>query len=181
MTKLLMKVGVAGSGAMGSGIAQVAAMAGHPVVLLDSNASALDKARQSLQNSLAKLCEKNKLSQGADVEIMGRISFSSDLSAFSGCGLVIEAVVEKLEVKQDLFSGIEQFLSPEAILATNTSSLSVVSIGAKCKKRDRVIGIHFFNPAAIMPLVEVVPAFVTDPSVVVQCRDLIASWVSCPL
>ena len=174
-------IGVAGAGAMGSGIAQVAAMSGHSVVLYDTQESALKKAVAGLSAGLSKLVEKGKLPSGEDAKVMSRIQSTADLNSFAGCKLVIEAVVERLDVKQQLFSSLESIVSEDAVLATNTSSLPVVAIAAACKRRERVAGIHFFNPAAIMPLVEIVPSFITDVQVTDFCFQLIRSWGKLPV
>ena len=172
----MIKVGVIGSGAMGSGIAQVAATAGHAVIIYDSNKSALEKSKSSLESTLKKLVEKQKISEQKATEISSLITYADDLKSFSECGLVIEAVVENLEVKQKIFSELENTVSGECILASNTSSLSITSIASACKNTNRVVGIHFFNPAPIMPLVEIIPGISTDKNVVETSRKLIDSW-----
>ncbi|HTN46881.1 MAG TPA: 3-hydroxyacyl-CoA dehydrogenase NAD-binding domain-containing protein [Flavipsychrobacter sp.] len=167
-------VGVIGSGAMGSGIAQVAAMAGHSVVLYDNNASSLTKARESLSGTLKKLEEKGKIASAG--EILSRLSFAGELQAIAPCGLVIEAIVEKLEVKKAVFEAVEKLVDATCIIATNTSSLSVTSIAAACLDASRVIGLHFFNPAPLMALVEVIPAIQTRPGLVDEMKSLMTSW-----
>lgn len=170
------KIGVLGAGAMGSGIAQIAATYGHEVVLFDSNATSLDKARESLDNLLKSLAEKGKISANDASAIYQRITFADDANKYKGCELVIEAVIENLEVKQTVFRELEHIAGPDCILATNTSSLSVVSIAAACEKPGRVLGIHFFNPAPLMPLVEIIPALTTNAAVTAMARKLIDSW-----
>ncbi|MCG3166608.1 MAG: Fatty acid oxidation complex subunit alpha [Bacteroidia bacterium] len=172
----MIKVGVIGSGAMGSGIAQVAATAGHTVVLYDNNSSALQKAKSSLEATLKKLVEKQKITEQKANEISDRISYDDDLKSFSSCGLIIEAIVENLELKEKLFSELENIVSDDCVLASNTSSLSITSIASACKKTNRVLGIHFFNPAPLMPLVEIIPGISTDKSIVETSRKLIDSW-----
>ncbi len=172
-------VGVIGSGAMGSGIAQVAAMAGHSVVLCDNNRSALDKASKSLETILKKLEEKGKINSVA--EVFGRFTFTTDIQGLSACGLVIEAIVEQLDIKKKVFAQVEELVSAECILATNTSSLSVTSIAAACNDPKRVMGLHFFNPAPLMALVEVVPAVQTDPALVAYAVDLMRQWGKAPV
>jgi len=174
-----MITGVIGSGAMGSGIAQVAAVAGHTVVLYDNNNAALDKAKANLLGTFQKLQEKGKITDAA--EMMQRFRFVSELSAFADCGLVIEAIVEKLDVKKAVFSELESVVAPTCILATNTSSLSVTSIAAACKKAERVLGLHFFNPAPLMALVEVIPAVQTEPSLIGEAKQLMANWGKVPV
>ena len=170
------QIGIVGSGAMGAGIAQVAATAGHEVFVYDNNQTALDKAKTNLENTLKKLTEKQKLTEQASKDISARIRFVSDLNTFKDCALIIEAIVENLEVKQKLFSELENIVSQECILASNTSSLSIASIASACKKADRVIGIHFFNPAPVMPLVEIIPGIMTDFDVMKKSRALIDTW-----
>lgn len=167
-------IGVIGAGAMGSGIAQVAAMAGHKVVLFDANSTAVAKAKTSLGNILAKMAEKGKIASAE--EMMGRFEFASDINAFKECGLVIEAIVENLDIKKKVFAEAEAIVSNDCILATNTSSLSVTSIAAACKNPGRVIGLHFFNPAPLMALVEVIPAVQTEPAITDTCKQLMADW-----
>src|SRR5690606_10290538 len=115
-----------------------------------------EKAKTNLTNTLNKLQEKGKITDAA--AILGRLHFADSLSALSACGLIIEAIVEKLDIKKSVFAEVENIVSHHCILATNTSSLSVTSIAAACKKPERVIGLHFFNPAPLMALVEIIPA-----------------------
>ena len=171
-----MKIGVLGSGAMGSGIAQVAATNGHKVVLVDSNAEALKEASDKLQKILARLVEKGKVDENTSEAIFSRIEFTTDNQQFVGCGLIIEAIVESLNIKKIVFSELENIVGNECVLATNTSSLSVASIAAACNKSERVIGIHFFNPAPLMPLVEIIPAVQTSQATTKSARDLIDKW-----
>ncbi|RYD56827.1 MAG: 3-hydroxybutyryl-CoA dehydrogenase [Sphingobacteriales bacterium] len=172
-------IGVIGSGAMGSGIAQVAAMAGHKVVLYDNNSAALEKAQASLKQTLAKLQEKGKVAS-AD-EVMGRFRFASELTAFADCGLIIEAIIENLDVKKKLFDIVEQAVSETCVLASNTSSLSITSIAAACKKPERVMGLHFFNPAPLMALVEVIPAVQSDAALIDDAMKLMKEWGKVPV
>lgn len=172
-------IGVIGAGAMGSGIAQVAAMAGHRVVLFDTNTAALDKAKASLTSTLNKLAEKGKIADANAV--LARFQFATELSAFANCGLIIEAIIENLDIKKKVFADVEAVVSESCVLATNTSSLSVTSIAAACKKADRVIGLHFFNPAPLMALVEIIPAVQTDAALVNTCKELMAVWGKAPV
>jgi 3-hydroxybutyryl-CoA dehydrogenase len=172
-------VGVVGAGAMGSGIAQVAAVAGHRVVLADADGNAIARARDGLGKTLAREVEKGRLSAGADAAILDRIELVpgvDDLSRFRECGLVIEAIVERLDVKRGLFTSLEAVVPDECVLATNTSSLPVAAIGAACRRAERVLGIHFFNPAPVMPLVEIVPSLATSTSITAAARALVDSW-----
>jgi 3-hydroxybutyryl-CoA dehydrogenase len=172
-------VGVVGAGAMGTGIAQLAAVAGHVVVLSDESEIALDKAKTNLTATLQKLQEKGKLAN-AD-EVLNRISYSDNPDALKPCGLVIEAVVEKLDVKQGLFRTIEEAVGDDCILASNTSSLSITSIAAACKKPSRVMGLHFFNPAPLMALVEIIPAIQTDEALLPAAKQLMQQWGKIPV
>lgn len=172
----MMTVGIIGSGAMGAGIAQVAATAGHTVLVFDNDPKAIEKAKTNLSATLNKLVEKGKISSGISKGITERTQFVSDLKQLSACGLIIEAIIENLGVKQKLFSDLEQIVSQDCILASNTSSLSIASIASGCKKAGRVIGIHFFNPAPLMPLVEIIPAITTDTDIANASKTLIDSW-----
>ena len=174
-------VGIVGAGAMGAGIAQVAAAAGHRVVLSDSKAGASGKARETMTAGFGKLIEKGKFTPTGRDELLARISFvdallARDLSIYKDCGIVIEAVVEDLAAKRTLFTALGGVVAPAAILATNTSSLSVASIASAPANPSRVVGIHFFNPAPVMPLVEIVPALSTDAAVTASARALVDSW-----
>jgi 3-hydroxybutyryl-CoA dehydrogenase len=155
------KTGVVGSGAMGSGIAQVAATAGHEVILFDANVSALEKAKAGIESSLTKLVSKQKITAEEAKTIAGRIAFAQSISDFSSCGIIIEAIIEDIDIKKKLFTDLEAAVSDQCILATNTSSLSVTSIAGDSKNAARVVGIHFFNPATLMPLVEIIPGVQT--------------------
>lgn len=172
-------IGVIGAGAMGSGIAQVAAQAGHNVILFDAAEASLQKAQSSLSSTLKKLQEKGKLAN-AD-EIFARFTFANSLRQFKDCSLIIEAIVENLEVKKKVFADAEAVVSDDCILATNTSSLSVTSIAAACKKADRVIGLHFFNPAPLMALVEVIPAIQTRAGLADEMKSLMQAWGKTPV
>jgi 3-hydroxybutyryl-CoA dehydrogenase len=171
-----MKIGVLGAGTMGSGIAQVAATAGHEVVLVDINDVQLGKAKTSLDKILMRLVEKEKISQQEKNDIFQRITFANALSDFSGCALIIEAIVEDLSIKKKVFAELENIVDEACILASNTSSLSIASIGAALQKPDRIMGIHFFNPAPLMPLVEIIPAVQTSPEILEKTKNLIDSW-----
>lgn len=164
---------------MGAGIAQVAAVAGHSVVLYDTNTAALDKAKANLSATLQKLQEKGKVSNAA--EIMQRFTFAGEVSAFAGCGLIIEAIVEKLEIKKTVFAEVEKVVSDDCVLASNTSSLSITSIAAACNKPSRVLGLHFFNPAPLMALVEIIPAVQTDEALIPAAKALMEAWGKVPV
>lgn len=172
----MIQIGIIGSGAMGSGIAQVAAMAGHKVKVYDNNPTALQKAEINLKATLAKLVEKQKIDESKLNSIISNTHYTSSLNDFKECGLIIEAIVEILEVKQKVFAELENIVNENCILASNTSSLSIASISSACKKQDRVIGIHFFNPAPLMPLVEIIPSITTSAEVLNDSKKIIDSW-----
>lgn len=170
------KIGIVGSGAMGAGIAQVAATAEHDVYIYDNNPASLEKAKNNLIASLSKLVEKQKLTKEQANSIQSKSHFISQLSSFSNCDLIIEAIIENLEVKQKVFSELESLVSETCVLATNTSSLSIASIASACKNPSRFLGIHFFNPATLMPLVEIIPGIATQTNLVNEIKKLIDSW-----
>ena len=171
-----MKIGVIGAGAMGTGIAQVAAEAGHNVFVYDTRDVALVKAKQKLHATFSKLVEKGKFTQQYAEEVLQRILFEDNLLDFAECGLVIEAIVERLDAKRSVFKSLESIVSDNCILATNTSSLSIAAISSGLNNPDRLIGIHFFNPAPLMPLVEIVPSLQTSDEVTQTAESLIKSW-----
>jgi 3-hydroxybutyryl-CoA dehydrogenase len=172
----LFKIGVIGSGAMGSGIAQVAALAGHEVHVYDANPVAAQSAASNMRVSLQKLVEKGKCTEDKYNLALKNVIFQSSIEKLNTCDLIIEAIVEDISVKQEVFSALESIVSDKCILASNTSSLSIASMASICNKPERFIGIHFFNPANIMPLVEVIPALQTDSSVTEIAIALIQSW-----
>ncbi len=171
-----MNIAIIGSGTMGSGIAQVAATSGCTVKLFDLNQEALTKSKNALEITLSKLLEKGKIDAAEKSRIQNNISYVNTLKDLSESDLVIEAIIENLEVKRKLFSELEILVSENTILASNTSSLSIASIAASCQKPDRVIGIHFFNPAPLMQLVEVVPAIQTSEEVLQKAVQIISDW-----
>ena len=169
-------IGIIGSGAMGSGIAQVAATAGHKTIVYDTNAAALERARTNLAASLAKLVEKQKMTADKAASITQLISFTGAILDFKPCKLVIEAIVENIDVKQSVFKELESTVADTCVLASNTSSLSITSIASVCRIPERVLGIHFFNPATLMPLVEIIPGIATDMIIANHCQALINSF-----
>jgi len=171
-----MNVGIIGSGTMGSGIAQVAATSGCTVKLFDSNKKALNNSRNALGKILSRLVEKGKINDIEKSRIHGNISYVENLQDLSDSNITIEAIIENLEIKQNLFSKLETFVSDTCILASNTSSLSIASIASSLKKPERCIGIHFFNPAPLMQLVEVIPAIQTSKSVLDVSVKIITDW-----
>ncbi len=173
---MLRKIGVVGAGTMGRGIAQVAATYGHDVILYDASDSVTNQARDFLLRILNRLAEKGRMTDIQAKEIFGRIRFSSSLSAYADCDIVIEAIVEKLDIKQAVFSKLEEVVRHDCILASNTSSLSIASLAGGCAIPSRVLGIHFFNPAPLMKLVEVIPAIQTEDEVTRESMKLVRSW-----
>ena len=171
-----MKVSVIGAGTMGAGIAQIAATNGHKVCLYDSFDGAIETAEIKLKKTLNRLVEKERITQQDNEAILGRINFTKDIKDLSGSGLVIEAIIENLEIKQKVFTKIEILVDEECIIASNTSSLSIASIASSLKKAERVVGIHFFNPAPLMPLVEIIPAVQTSESTLTKAKAIIDSW-----
>ncbi len=169
-------VAIIGSGTMGSGIAQVAATAGCMVKLFDLNATALEKSQMALESTLLKLVEKEKIIADEKARIQANISYVTELIALADADLVIEAIVENSEVKRKVFAELESVVSKHCILASNTSSLSIASIAASCTTPERVLGIHFFNPAPLMQLVEVIPAVQTSEAVLQKSVEIIFSW-----
>lgn len=171
-----MKVGVLGAGTMGAGIAQVAAQNNHKVVLVDLNQAVLDKASANLSKVLSRLVEKEKITAEKSQEIIGNIQSSTDLNDFKSCDIIIEAIVENIDIKTKVFSQLEEIIHDDCILASNTSSLSIASIGASLKDPSKIVGIHFFNPAPLMPLVEIIPAVQTSDVTLNTAKNLIDSW-----
>lgn len=171
-------VGVIGAGAMGSGIAQVAATYGHRVLLFDNEAAALDRARQSIEKNLNRSVEKKRLTNDQAGEIQSRIETSAGASyeSLADAGLVIEAIVEDLSTKRNLFAALDRVVKSDAILATNTSSLSVTAIARASTRPERVLGVHFFNPPTVLPLVEIVPGLATSAEVSQQTQRLVDAW-----
>lgn len=169
-------VGIIGAGTMGSGIAQVAATAGEKVIIYDTKDEALHNAEENLEKILSRLVEKNKIDAVEKERIQSNISYVNTLRGIKEVDLVIEAIVENLDIKQNVFSAVEKFVSDDCILASNTSSLSIASIASSLEKPERCIGIHFFNPAPLMKLVEVVPAVQTASETLETVVRLIKTW-----
>ncbi len=169
-------IGVVGTGTMGTGIAQIAAMNGHKVFLFDVNENALEKSKESLSKIFKRLVEKKKITQNDAVNFINRIQFVVSFEELSECKFIIEAVVEDIKVKKGIFRELEKITSEETILATNTSSLSIAAISSACENNERVLGVHFFNPAPLLPLVEIIPGLATSDIVVNSARGLLESW-----
>lgn len=170
------KIGVIGAGTMGSGIAQVAATADCLVKLFDLNQGSLDNAKAALEKILNRLIEKGRIDLAEKSRIQGNIQYVSTLKELTDSDLTIEAIVENLEIKKKVFKELEGYVSDDCIIASNTSSLSIASIAASLENPERCIGIHFFNPAPLMKLVEVIPAVQTSEDVLSACAKEIARW-----
>jgi len=169
-------IGILGAGAMGSGIAQVAASAGHKVVVCDNHTLALTKAGKGVKASLNLLVEKDKMTLAEADSLFDKISFSDHMSDFRNCPIIIEAIVEDIEQKQIAFKSMEAIVDENTILASNTSSLSISAMGAQLRRPERIVGVHFFNPAPLMRLVEIIPALQTNQDVVDRSKAMIDSW-----
>ena len=172
----MMKVGIIGSGTMGSGIAQVAATAGCQVNLFDANRAVLEKSKTSLERILIRLIEKGRIDTSEKNRIQSNINYVDSLEELSNSDLIIEAIIENLEIKKKVFSELETMVNDDCIIASNTSSLSIASIAASLKNPKRCVGIHFFNPAPLMKLVEVIPAIQTSYETLETSIDTISSW-----
>ncbi len=170
------KIGVAGAGTMGTGIAQIAATFGHDVYLFDAYPEQLETSKKSLENILNRQVEKGRMSTDEIEGILSRIHFVDHIKDFAGCDIVFEAIVENLQAKKDQLARIEAIISKTCILASNTSSLSIASISSGLKKPVRFLGIHFFNPAPVMKLVEIIPGISTESECTNHARRLISSW-----
>ena len=172
------RIGVLGAGAMGTGIAQVAAAAGHRVVIGDVSEQQLEKARANLAKAMTREVEKGRKSAAEADTITSRVETATTgegYMAFADCGFIIEAIAEDLGVKQQAFAAVER-VAPRATLATNTSSLSVTAIASACASPGQVVGAHFFNPAPVMPLVEMIGGHATEPDRLGAARELIDGW-----
>jgi 3-hydroxybutyryl-CoA dehydrogenase len=171
MQPIFPTVGIVGTGAMGRGIAQMAVQAGSQVLLFDLQPGAAEAARAALADTWQKLVLKNKLSPEMQATYLARVSLASAVSGLAPCALVVEAIVEKLDAKQRLFAELEAIVEPQAVLATNTSSLSVTAIGAALQRPTQLVGFHFFNPVPLMRVVEVIAGLKTSPVVCQQLTD----------
>jgi len=159
------KVGVVGCGLMGSGIAQVSAQAGFPTVVREVSSELVDKGLKGIEKNLSRLVEKGSLTEAAKNEIRGRLTGVTSISELKDCDVVIEAIIEQLPAKRELFTELDKLCPPHTIFASNTSSLTITEIAAATKRPQRFVGLHFFNPVPIMKLVEVVRTIATDPAV----------------
>ncbi len=173
---MIKKVGIIGGGTMGSGIAQVAATAGCSVKLYDTKTEALEKAKADLEKIMDRLVEKGKINSEEKQRIQNNIKYVNSLKELKDSDLTIEAIVENLDIKKNVFSTLEKFVSDDCIIASNTSSLSIASIASSLQKPERCIGIHFFNPAPLMKLVEVIPAVQTSEETLKISVKTITDW-----
>jgi len=165
-------LGIVGTGLMGRGIAQVAAQAGIDTVLYDSHAGAAEGAHDAVATQLHRLAEKGKLGAADAAQALSRLRPVSSLRELSGCGIVVEAIVEDLEAKRETFRALERIVAADCVLATNTSSLSVTAIAAACATQGRIAGLHFFSPVPLMKVVEVIDAVRTEPWVIERLMEL---------
>jgi 3-hydroxybutyryl-CoA dehydrogenase len=168
-----MELSIIGSGTMGIGIAHACAKKNHKVFIVDSSAECLKSGKEKLFKLLDKLVQKGKYSKQDKKEITTNLNFTDDLGKIKNSDFVIEAIIENLNIKKQVFKNIEELVSSECIIASNTSSLSIASIASSCIKNDRVIGIHFFNPANLMPLVEIIPAIQTSKLTIEKSKEFL--------
>ena len=174
-------VGIIGAGTMGIGIAQVAATNGCKVWVYDANAKQVETATVGLEKTLTKLVDKQKISAEKMTEILANISIATELKDFKECELIIEAIIENKEIKTKVFTELENHVSETCVIGSNTSSISITSLGAELQKPERFIGIHFFNPAPLMPLVEVIPSLLTEKSLAEKIYSLMKDWGKTPV
>ena len=176
-----MNVGIIGAGTMGIGIAQVAATNGCKVWVYDANAKQVETATLGLEKTLSKLVDKQKISAEKMTEILSNISIATELKDFKDCELIIEAIIENKEIKTKVFTELEKHVSESCVIGSNTSSISITSLGAELQKPERFIGIHFFNPAPLMPLVEVIPSLLTKKTLAEKIYNLMKDWGKTPV
>ena len=174
-------IGIVGAGSMGIGIAQIASTSGCKVFLYDQDIEIAQNALKKLKKILDRLIEKKRINSNKRDEILSNIKIVSSLNDLSGSNLIIEAIIENLEIKKDLFSKLETIVNKECIIASNTSSLSITSLASSLKNPSNFIGIHFFNPAPLMPLVEIIPALQTNIDLSNSIRNLLLSWDKLPV
>ncbi len=175
------RIAVIGAGAMGAGIAQVAAQAGHSVLLLDNRPGAAAQAIEGIDRQLGKRVDSGKLPAESRSATLGRLHAVESIEALADCDLIIEAIVENLEVKRALFRQLEELCDEHCILASNTSSLSITSIAAQLRHPQRLLGLHFFNPAPVMALVEIVSGLASDPALAECLYDTAKAWGKKPV
>ena len=172
---VIKRVGVVGGGQMGGGVAELTAKAGLPTVVREVTPEVAERSRAGIQKSLDRALERGKLDEAAHEAALGNLSFTTEIGDLGDCDLVVEAVVESFDLKAEVFRALDEVVaSPDAVLATNTSSLPIIAIAMATGRPERVIGMHFFNPAPVMKLVEVIPSVRTDPAV----TDLITAFAT---
>ena len=164
-------IGVIGLGTMGAGIAEVFARNGFSVVGVEQNDEGLTRGRQHLEHSTGRAVKRGKMTEAEQAELLGRITLTTEMKELADADFVVEAVVESLGVKKEIFRELETIVSPSAVLATNTSSLSVTEISTANAHPGRVIGVHFFNPAPVQALVEIIRTVVTEPDVLEDAAE----------
>ncbi len=172
-------IGIVGAGTMGAGVAQQAAMAGHEVTLVDVNEQALRKSQSLIEKNLHRLAEKKQHTPEQAQASFGRIYFSHEVNALQDSRMVVEAIIEDLGIKCKLFQQLESIVADDCILASNTSSLSINAMASSCSKPNRFIGLHFFNPVPLMPLVEHIPALETEQKVLETTLEWMNQWGKC--
>ncbi|WP_409485185.1 3-hydroxyacyl-CoA dehydrogenase family protein [Arsenicicoccus dermatophilus] len=172
MERTVDSIGVVGLGTMGAGIVEVCAKHGLQVVAVDMDEAAVTRGRGHVERSTGRAVARGKMAADEQTELLGRITFAAELEAVAGCDLVVEAVPEVLDIKRELFRRLDEIVRPECVLATNTSSLSVTELSVATSHPERVVGLHFFNPAPVQKLVEIISTVVTDPDVVTAAREL---------
>ncbi|MEC8999165.1 MAG: 3-hydroxybutyryl-CoA dehydrogenase [Actinomycetota bacterium] len=166
------RVGVVGGGQMGGGVAELTAKAGLPTVVREVSPEAAERSRAGIQKSLDRALERDKLDEAAHVAALGNLSFTTELGDLSDCDLVVEAVIESFDLKAEVFRALDEVVaSPDAVLATNTSSIPIIDIAMTTGRPEKVLGLHFFNPAPVMKLVEVIPSVRTDEAVTAEVTD----------
>ena len=175
------KVGVVGCGAMGTGIAQLCAQSGYQVVVSEINNELLNKGLASIDKVLARLAEKGKLTQQDKDAALGRIKGTTSMKDFSDCDLMIEAAIENLDLKKKIFAELDKICPKDAILATNTSCLSIIDRAMVTKRPDKVLGLHFFNPAPVMRLLEIVRTIATSDETIEVCKEFAKSVGKTPV
>lgn len=176
-----MNIGIIGAGTMGVGIAQVAATNNCKVLVYDANAAQVEKATQNLEKTLLKLSDKGKITPEKMGGILNNISIAVELKDFKNCDLIIEAIIENKDIKTKVFTELENHVSDNCIIGSNTSSISITSLSSELKVPSRFIGIHFFNPAPLMPLVEIIPGLLTKEGLPQEMYDLMKSWGKVPV
>ena len=174
-------IGIVGAGSMGIGIAQIASTAGCFVLLYDNNSAAAEKSLNSLDKVLFRMVEKGKITSIKKEEILANIQIINSLEKLNKVELVIEAIIENEGIKQSLFKNLETIVSSSCVIATNTSSLSITALGSSLSDPTRFIGIHFFNPAPVMPLVEIIPALQSDTNLTIKIKKLMLKWHKTPV